>query len=109
MTIYNVYCDERRHTSDPSQHYIVIGALQCPRQEKHRIVGRLHGLMSKHGIKTEFGWKKLSPNKADFYRSLIQLFSEENSLTFRCIVVDRRQLNHEQWNDGDKADIPHQI
>ena len=84
MTIYNVYCDESRHTSDPSQHYIVIGALQCPREEKHRIVGRLHGLMTKYGIKTEFGWKKLSPNKADFYRSLIQLFSEE--LKFRSSV-----------------------
>lgn len=102
MTTYNVYCDESRHTSDPSQPYIVIGALQCPREEKHRIVGRLHGLMSKNGIKTEFGWKKLSPNKAEFYQSLIKLFSEENSLSFRCIVVDRRQLDHEQWNDGDK-------
>ena len=52
--------------------------------------------MTKHGIKTEFGWKKLSPNKAEFYQSLIQLFSEENLLSFRCIVVDRRQLDHER-------------
>ncbi|MBE0507613.1 MAG: DUF3800 domain-containing protein [Marinospirillum sp.] len=102
MTTYNVYCDESRHTSDPSQPYIVIGALQCPREEKRRIVGRLHGLMTKHGIKTEFGWKKASPNKAEFYLSLIQLFAEEQCLSFRCVVVDRRQLDHEQWNNGDK-------
>ncbi len=57
MTTYNVYCDESRHTSDPSQHYIVMGALQCPRDAKQRIAGRLHGLKTKHCIKTEFGWK----------------------------------------------------
>jgi hypothetical protein len=51
MTIYNVYCDENRNTLDQLQPYIVIAVLQCPRHEKHRIFGRLHGLMSKHGIK----------------------------------------------------------
>ncbi|WP_211252988.1 hypothetical protein [Vibrio pacinii] len=34
MTTYNVDCDESRHTSDTTQ---------------HNIVGRLHGLMTKHG------------------------------------------------------------
>lgn len=102
MAIYNVYCDESRHTSDPSQPYIVIGALQCFREDKRRIVHRLHSLMALNGIRTEFGWKKVSPNKENFYRDLIKLFIEEEGLTFRCIVVDRRQLDHGQWNGGDK-------
>jgi hypothetical protein len=68
VTTYNFYCDESRHTSDPSQHYIVIGALQCPREEKHRIVGRLHGLMTKYGIKTEFDWKSYRLTRLTFIK-----------------------------------------
>ena len=102
MAIYNIYCDESRHTSDPSQHFIVIGALQCLREDKQRVVHRIHNLMAMNAIKTEFGWKKVSPNKENFYRDIIQLFIEEEGLTFRCIVIDRRKLNHEHWNGGDK-------
>lgn len=58
MTTYNIYCDENRHTSDPSQHDIVISALQCPPETKRRIVGNLHSTMIKHGTKTEFGTRK---------------------------------------------------
>ena len=101
MTDFNLYCDESRHTSNPSQHFAVIGALQCPRDEKRRIVHRIHCLMAKHGIHGEFGWKKLSPNRHDFYFTLLELFAEEQALSFRCLVVDKRQLDHDRFNEGD--------
>lgn len=101
MTDYNLYCDESRHTSDPSQHFIVIGALQCPREDKHRIVGRIHSLMALHNAHGELGWKRLSPNRHDFYFTLLDLFAEESGLRFRSIVVDKRQLDHDRFNDGD--------
>ncbi|MGE9294428.1 MAG: DUF3800 domain-containing protein [Puniceicoccales bacterium] len=101
MTKYNLYCDESRHTSDISQHFAVIGALQCPRGEKKRIVHRIHSLMAKYKVHGEVGWKRLSPNRREFYFTLLQLFVEEPNLCFRCIVVDRRQLDHQKWNDGD--------
>lgn len=101
MTDFNLYCDESRHTSDPSHHFAVIGALQCPREEKRRIVHRLHSLMAKHDVRGEFGWKKLSPNRHDFYFTLLELFAEEPALRFRCLVVDRTQLDHERFNQGD--------
>ncbi len=41
MSIYNDYHDYSHHTSDPSQPYIVVRALKCPREEKHLIVGHL--------------------------------------------------------------------
>lgn len=101
MTDLNLYCDESRHTSDPSQNYIVIGTLQCPREDKRRIVKRIHSLMALHNAHGEVGWKKLSPNRKEFYFALLEMFCEEPLLKFRCIVVDRRQLDHEKFNDGD--------
>jgi len=102
MTAYNLYCDESRHTSDPSQNFAVIGVLQCPRDQKHRIVGRIHSLMTLHNVRGEFGWKKLSQNRRVFYETLLDVFIEESSLSFRCIVVDKSSLDHNRWNNGDK-------
>src|SRR5690554_4092864 len=101
MTTFNLYCDESRHTSDPRDKYAVIGALQCPREEKKRIVGGIHALMAKYSTHGEVGWKRISPNRAEFYNSLLALFLEEPNLCFRCILVDRSALDHDKYNEGD--------
>ncbi|MFT5654397.1 MAG: hypothetical protein ACI9XU_000111 [Arenicella sp.] len=98
---YNLYCDESRHTSDASQRYAVIGALQCPRSEKRSLVSSIHHLKAKYNAQGEFGWKRLSPNKAEFYQELLTLFISSDALNFRCIVVDRSSLNHDEFNEGD--------
>lgn len=100
-TEYNVYCDESRHTSDPTQSYMVIGAVRCPRELKRELVGRIHHMQARHNVQGEIGWKRVSPNKQAFYEELIQLFATEESLSFRCLVTDRKRLDHEEFNGGD--------
>lgn len=97
----NIYCDESRHTSNPEDPYMVIGALSCPRDRKVEITRKINLLRKQHAIWREFGWKTLSPNRCDFYRALLELFSSEPDLAFRCIVVDRGILDHERFNQGD--------
>lgn len=97
----NVYCDESRHTSNPEDPFMVIGALSCPRDKKEEIARRINLLRKQYATWREFGWKTLSPNRRDFYWSLLELFATEPSLSFRCIVADRSILDHEQYNDGD--------
>jgi hypothetical protein len=98
----NIYCDESRHTSDPSDKFMVIGGIACPRANKRAIVHKIHSLKQRHKTQGEFGWKRLSPNRKDFYWSVLDLFAGEKSLSFRCIVVDRSKLDHETHNQGDQ-------
>ena len=55
MTDFNIYCDESRHTSDPTQPFMVIGAVRCPRERKHELVGQIHRLQARHNAHGELG------------------------------------------------------
>lgn len=89
---YLIYCDESRHTSDSGDRYMVIGAVSCPASRKRDLVRRVHNLRAIHSTQGEFGWKRLSPNKRQFYWDVMALFVNEADLQFRCIVVDKREF-----------------
>ncbi len=96
----NIYSDESRHTSG-GDNFMVIGAISCKREEKRDLVHKIHFLKKKHNAQGEFGWKRVSPNKKEFYFELIDFFIAHD-LNFRCIVVDKRLINDEVFNDGDR-------
>ncbi len=98
----NVYCDESRHTSDKNDRFMVIGAISCPRTVKRDLVYTIHCLKKKYHAQGEFGWKRLSPNRKDFYWELIEVFKTNENLSFRCILVDRSTLDHVRYNLGDE-------
>ncbi len=98
---FNIYCDESRHTSDPADRYLVIGALACPREAKRDIVHRIHLLQARHSARGEFGWSKVAPGKLAFFRELADLFLAIPELRFRCLVADRSKFDHDRYNGGD--------
>jgi len=97
----NIYCDESRHTSNPEDAFMVIGALACGRDKSKELSRSINMLRKKHNIWREFGWKTLSPSRRDFYWELIDLFRSEDSFAFRCLVADRGKFDHDKHNLGD--------
>ena len=96
----NVYCDESCHLEHDNSNIMVIGGVWCSKDKVKLISDKIKALKAEHGIKsnTEIKWVKVSRNKGDFYKKLVELFFEED-INFRCIVVtDKSKLRHNDYN-----------
>ncbi|MBN2427891.1 MAG: DUF3800 domain-containing protein [Deltaproteobacteria bacterium] len=104
---FEVYCDEAHpdvFTSKKSPvQFLMIGSLWLPTDLRNEIKQNIHELRQQHQAWGEIKWSKVSPNRQKFYLALIDLFFDyANDLRFRCIAVDRRQVDlkfHD--NDGE--------
>lgn len=98
---FDVYCDESGpellHSEKPKARFMVIGSLWLP--ESLRVKGKaaIHELRHRHGIGSEFKWRKVSPSKLAFYRDLVDWFQGAGpDLRFRAIVVDRTKKTYDK-------------
>ena len=104
---FEVYCDEANPdvltSESPRARYLMIGSLWLPVELRNEIKSRVAALRLRHKAWGEIKWSKVSPNRRDFYVELIDLFvSYGDNLRFRCIAVDRTQLNLAlHGNDGE--------
>ena len=104
---FEVYCDEANPdvltSANPRARHLMIGSLWLPEELRNEIKTRIGALRERHQAWGEIKWSKVSPNRRDFYVELIDLFfAYGDNLRFRCIAVDRTQLNlalHD--NDGE--------
>lgn len=104
---FEVYCDEAHPemftSSNPRGQYLMIGSLWLLADLKGKIKQEILELRQRHQTWGEIKWSKVSPNRQAFYLDLVDLFfSYGNNLRFRCIAVDRQQVDlalHE--NDGE--------
>ncbi len=104
---FEVYCDEANPdvltSANPRARHLMIGSLWLSEELRNEIKSRVGALRERHAAWGEIKWSKVSPNRRDFYVELIDLFfAYGDNLRFRCIAVDRAQLNlalHD--NDGE--------
>ena len=102
----DVYCDETYpdlfSSQNPQANYLVIGSLWLQNQNRGGYKKAIHSLRDRYRVGGEFKWTKLTPSKVEFYKALITWFHEQGeNLRFRCISIDRRQVNliHFHRND----------
>jgi hypothetical protein len=104
---FEVYCDESRPdllASKRSRYqFMVIGSLWLPAARRTAFKADLHRLRDRYLVGGEFKWNKVTPSRSDFYRELIGWFFDQgDDLRFRCIGVDRSQLDIQHYHDGDQ-------
>lgn len=97
---YNVYCDESCHLENDGIEIMGIGGVWCPKEKVKEISDRIREIKKRYNITptSEIKWTKVTPSKVDFYIDLINFFFDYNDLHFRMIIIDKRQLTHDRFN-----------
>lgn len=90
---YNLYCDESCHLENDGMPYMLLGYLKVPYNHMKDHKKRLKAIMEEHHFYSEIKWSKVSASKSQFYLDLLDYFFETD-LSFRAIVIDKKQLNH---------------
>lgn len=104
---FEVYCDETQPdlftSKNPAARYLMIGSLWLPSDLREDAKEKVSRLRERHGVWGEAKWTKVSPAKKDFYLEMVDLFmSYGMDMRFRCIAVDRTQVNMALHNnDGE--------
>lgn len=98
-SMFNLYCDESCHLPNDRQPIMVLGAICCPLERTAEVSQRLREIKRDHGMPRDFEvkWNKVSGGKAAFYKAWIDYFFDNDDLTFRAVVADKLNLQHESF------------
>ncbi len=99
MEKFNIYCDESCHLENDHINIMVLGSIKCNLSDKRIIVKDIRKLKEKYNMNPfcEMKWKKISNNKIQFYKELINYFFDNDLLSFRAVLVDKEKLNHQKF------------
>lgn len=104
--IVNLYCDESAHLEHDGLPWMALGAVCCPHDKARQIAVRVREIKKEHGFdpKAEVKWTKVSPAKRGLYGALLDYFLDDDDLSFRALLVDKRAFcaaasgdDHDSW------------
>jgi hypothetical protein len=98
---YVVYCDESRHDGGPNCHFMAIGSLWVPRLRKVELTKEVRQLFRRLDLGSEVKWSKVSRQRIDAYKQIVDLFFSDPDLRFRVIVVDQKRFDP-AFHNGDR-------
>ncbi len=89
MQQINIYFDESCHLLKDKSNVLGIGCLYCPAEKKKEIMYNIRTIKRKHGFKKdhEIKWTKVSNNKMQLYKELIDYLFNEKNLYFRAVIT----------------------
>lgn len=98
---FNIYCDETRVENLDSQ-FMVIGALLVPRAQVDAVKEELKNLCKQYEFSQEIKWNKVGNKYATYYQNIVDYFFQNESLQFRCIIVDKSKVKYDIYHENDK-------
>lgn len=101
--LYNVYCDESGHLQhDANNPIMALGAVYCPSECTRAILDDIHNIKLDYGFSGNFEikWTKISVQKMDFYKRIVNYFFDNPFMNFRVLIADKRSLEHERFNQS---------
>lgn len=98
---FNIYCDETRVENLDSQ-FMVIGALLVPRAQVDAVKEELKNLCKQYEFSQEIKWNKVGNKYETFYKNIVDYFFQNESLQFRCIIVDKSKVKYDIYHENDK-------
>ena len=96
---YKIYSDE---SSTGGERYMLIGGLWVPWDDELAIRASLMAVRAKHQLRAEMKWTKVTDKMLRAYMDFVDVFFEQCSMRFKCIVLDTRILDYRTYNSGDK-------
>ena len=89
-------------SNHPEYRYALIGSVWMTKAIRLELSEKINILRRQYNVWGEIKWSKVSPSKIEFYKCLIDLFCESGKMPyFRCICVDSRKVDNEEFNSGD--------
>ncbi|MCW8452119.1 DUF3800 domain-containing protein [Legionella quinlivanii] len=104
MKLINIYCDESCHLESSikatENQFMVLGSVACPDAIKKEIFQEIKTIKRENNLReySEVKWTKVTRNKIAAYEALINYFFSCEELSFRAIVIDKQQLQHNRFN-----------
>jgi len=102
-----IYCDESRPELFTTKkktldRYMLIGSIWIPKDRRNVLKNKIKKIRERHNVHGEIKWRSVAPSKLDFYKDILRLFFDEgDTMRFRCIVIDKQQIDLETYHKGD--------
>ncbi|MCP3683083.1 MAG: DUF3800 domain-containing protein [bacterium] len=103
-----IYCDESNQqllsSATPTQNrFFLIGGVWLPAEKRTEFKNSINHIKHTENCFGESKWTAVCPSKLSYYLKLIDFFfAQEDSLRFRCIVIDAAKVELEKYHHADQ-------
>lgn len=101
---FEIYCDEsglEALTRKEAHLFSAIGGIWMPADFRQDFKDSVNRIKSKHHVKGELKWNKVSPAYLDLYEEIVNYFFLTKELRFRVVLVESEIVDHYTFNETD--------